>query len=57
MSISVNIDTLEEKYGLDLEGFIPGYTYPLGMLMAELGLLKGTHKGKPRGNTCRKTKR
>ena len=57
MNIRVNIDTLEEKYGLDLEGFIPGYTYPLDMLMVELGLLEGTHKGKSRGNTCGKTKR
>ena len=56
MSISVNIDVLEKKYGIDLEGFIPGYTYPLGMLMKELGYLEGTSKRKARGNTCGNTK-
>ena len=56
MSISINIDVLKEKYGIDLEGFIPGYTYPLSMLMKELGFLEGTHKRKARGNTCGETK-
>ena len=44
MSVSVNIDLLISKYGIDPDAFESGQTYPLSKLMKELGLQQGTPK-------------
>lgn len=49
---TVDIDLLTKKYyWIALNKFLPGHTYPMSELMEEIGLIKGTPQGKPRGNT------
>lgn len=51
-NILVDIDLLAKKYHwITLNKFLPGHTYPMSELMEEIGLIKGTPQGKPRGNT------
>ena len=49
-TLSVDVSRLQQFWGIDLNAFEPGKTYPLSKLMDAIGLQRGTPGPKTRGD-------